>query len=296
MAQFVVADDTGSPAGALITKSPDADEETIDKYLLGGNPDSTAHARLADFAQCPTVPPCPVTPPCPTNPSAPNAPSMPPAPSAPLSPPSGELPAPLTTPLPSAQAPSALETALNLGGEPGIGFGNVPSMIGDIFSGAPTPPSTSGGPAGTYYNVPFPTTPTTGFLKLADDTSPIPRDRLIFNYSYFQDVPLTVNGMDVNRLGIGFEKTLFSDRFSVEVLMPFATTLNSDVLVSGYNLTNANAVEFGDVTVWLKALFARTETWAVSGGMGVMAPTAPALSVSILGSPNPPSQPSVANA
>jgi hypothetical protein len=175
----------------------------------------------------------------------------------------------------------SLASAFEGGGVGGPSFGNVPAMIGDIFSGSPTLPQSGSGPLGVFNNVPFPTTPTTGFLKLADDTSPIPRDRLIVDYSFFQNVPLTNNGLNVNRFALGFEKTI-GDRFSIEVVAPFASTLNSDVFVDtpGDQL-NSNDVEFGDVTMWLKALLYKGPTYGISAGLGVMAPTAKALTVSL---------------
>lgn len=177
---------------------------------------------------------------------------------------------------------SSLASAFEGGGVGGPSFGNVPAMIGDIFSGSPTLPQSGAGPQGVFNNVPFPTTPTTGFLKLADDTSPIPRDRLIFDYSYFQNVPLTQGGINVNRFALGFEKTIGSDRFSIEVIAPFATTLNSDVFVNTPgDQINQTDTEFGDVTIWLKYLLYKGDTYGISGGLGVMAPTAKALTVSL---------------
>lgn len=46
-----------------------------------------------------------------------------------------------------------------------------------------------------------------GRLKLTENTSPIPQDRVFVNYSYFDDTPLFPGGVNVNRVAPGFEKT-----------------------------------------------------------------------------------------
>ncbi len=63
-------------------------------------------------------------------------------------------------------------------------------------------------------------------MKLSENTSPIPRDRVFVNYSYFDNVPLQQGGVDVNRFVPGFEKTFFNGITSVEVRAPMASTLD----------------------------------------------------------------------
>ena len=43
-----------------------------------------------------------------------------------------------------------------------------------------------------------------GRTKIADDNNPMPRDRLIFNFDYFNNVPLIDGGFDVYRYNLGF--------------------------------------------------------------------------------------------
>lgn len=109
-----------------------------------------------------------------------------------------------------------------------------------------------------------------GRTKIADDNNPLPRDRFIFNYDYFSNVPLTANGWDVHRFSPGFEKTFFNRMTSVEVRFPFASTLDS-AYTQGAESTNT---EFGDVHITLKALFLGGEVWNVAGGLGISVPTA----------------------
>lgn len=111
-----------------------------------------------------------------------------------------------------------------------------------------------------------------GRIKMAENTSPMPRDRVFFNYSYFNNVPLFPGGVDVNRFTPGFEKTFFDGMASFELAAPFATTLDSDIFTDA--ATDTSNMEFGNLTMALKALLYRSEYWATSVGLAVAVPTA----------------------
>lgn len=111
-----------------------------------------------------------------------------------------------------------------------------------------------------------------GRTKISEDNNPLPRDRVIFNYDYFNSVPMGTNDVNVNRICMGFEKTLLDQRASVEVRVPFATTLNSDQVAGG--ISNASKVEFGDLHLTMKALFYSGESLHLAGGLGIDLPTA----------------------
>src|SRR5262249_50623949 len=111
-----------------------------------------------------------------------------------------------------------------------------------------------------------------GLTKIFDDNSPLPRDRVIFNYDFFSRAPLTTSGVDVNRFSPGFEKTFLDRRASVEVRVPFAATLSSDVPADG--LTNTGRQELGDVHLTFKGLLYRGDALHVAAGLGVDLPTA----------------------
>ncbi len=111
-----------------------------------------------------------------------------------------------------------------------------------------------------------------GRQKIAENASPLPRDRVYVNYSYFNNTPLTNAGVDVNRVTPGFEKTFFGGDMSIEVRAPFATTLDSDLLSGG--LGDSNSTEFGNLTVYMKALLWDAGFEAISAGVGVTLPTA----------------------
>ncbi|MFL5246122.1 MAG: hypothetical protein ACJ8FY_28980 [Gemmataceae bacterium] len=111
-----------------------------------------------------------------------------------------------------------------------------------------------------------------GRTKVSDDNSPLPRDRVIFNYDYFNNVPLAAKGVDVNRFSPGFEKTFFDRLISIEVRVPFASTLSSDIIANG--LGNQESTEFGDVHLTLKGLLYGSDRLNIAGGLGIGLPTA----------------------
>lgn len=109
-----------------------------------------------------------------------------------------------------------------------------------------------------------------GRTKIADDNNPLPRDRFIFNYDYFNNVPLTANGWNVQRVSPGFEKTFFHQMTSIEVRFPFASTLDSN-FTQGMESSN---VEFGNINVTLKGLLYASSRLNVAAGLGLSLPTA----------------------
>lgn len=114
--------------------------------------------------------------------------------------------------------------------------------------------------------------PGTGRLKIAENNSPIPRDRVFLNYSYFDDVRLGRDSIDVKRIVPGLERTFFDERMSLTVQLPFASTLNSDITLDG--ATDGRTTEFGNVNLVLKAVLHETPRCLWSGGLQVALPTA----------------------
>ena len=116
-----------------------------------------------------------------------------------------------------------------------------------------------------------------GFVKLSENVSPLPRDRVYFNYSYFHNALIGDLRNDVNRFTPGIEKTFADGWTSIEVRTPFAATLASSQTTDPNDpcgLTNSQDVEFGNMSVISKTVFALGRTWAWTGGMQVMLPTA----------------------
>ncbi len=116
-----------------------------------------------------------------------------------------------------------------------------------------------------------------GRTTISDDNSPLPRDRVIFDYDLFNNVPLSTRGVDVNRFSVGIEKTFFDGQMSLEVRLPFAATLSDDVHSDGS--TSSDQAELGDLNLTLKALVYRSTTIAVASGLGIALPTGDNLTV-----------------
>ncbi len=116
-----------------------------------------------------------------------------------------------------------------------------------------------------------------GFVKLVENTSPIPRDRVYFNYSYFHNANISAERADINRFVPGFEKTFFDQWTSIEIRTPFAATLsNTQQVQAGAcgGLSEYRDIEFGNMSVIFKSFLMQRETWGITGGMQVMLPTA----------------------
>jgi hypothetical protein len=111
-----------------------------------------------------------------------------------------------------------------------------------------------------------------GRVKIAENNSPIPRDRVFHNYSFFNNVPLTSTGVDVNRFVPGFEKTFCGGIGSIELRFPFASTLDSEIVAGGAAATDE--VEFGNISIPLKVLLFQNDCVALAAGLQVSLPTA----------------------
>jgi len=124
-----------------------------------------------------------------------------------------------------------------------------------------------------YYVIDVPTPGgAVGRMKIAENTSPMPRDRLIFNYSFFDNVPLYPGGVGVNRFTPGFEKTFFDGMASFEMKMPMAVTLDSNLIQDGP--TDLSHGEFGNMALTFKMLMLKRANWAYSLGLTMTVPTA----------------------
>ncbi len=208
-----------------------------------------------------------VCPPCPPQyeaaaPAAPTPAVPQPAPGA--APPArpGEAAAPVAP-------PEALASAIS---PPGGTLSTAPNMIGDLFGGSSV--------WGSYYSsleddfiIPNPANGgVVGRTKIAENTSALPQDRLIFNYSYFDRAPLFPGGVQVHRFTPGIEKTFFNGMASLELKVPMASTLDSTVLADGG--TDLSHGEFGNMMITPKVLLTHTDNFAAALGMSISVPTA----------------------
>jgi hypothetical protein len=154
----------------------------------------------------------------------------------------------------------------------------LPSMFGDFFA-VGTLQATLQVPDGTSQmgNIPY-GGGAVGRVKIAENNSPIPRDRFIFNYNFFNDV--TGIG-DVNRYEFGYEHTFFNESSSVEVAIPFASTLDANqfaeaMVPSGTPFgagRGATDTRFGDLNITLKTILFEGDDCLIAGGLGMTFPT-----------------------
>ncbi|MEX2138193.1 MAG: hypothetical protein WD894_02945 [Pirellulales bacterium] len=121
-----------------------------------------------------------------------------------------------------------------------------------------------------------------GTSKLAENCSPLPRDRVYFNYSMFDDTPLLPSGQDVHRFSPGVEKTFWNALASVEMRFPFAATINPDLVLTDGGIAADDDVVFGNISTIFKGLLYQNEVFAFSTGLQVAVPTAPSLNVSLI--------------
>lgn len=117
-----------------------------------------------------------------------------------------------------------------------------------------------------------------GRMKIAENTSPIPRDRVFLNYSGFFNTPLAPGGVDVHRFVPGFEKTIFNGLASWEMRFPFASTIDTNFVAGGIN--SDGYVKYGNMSATYKMLLSASDTFLVSGGVQVALPTGSDINVS----------------
>jgi len=110
-----------------------------------------------------------------------------------------------------------------------------------------------------------------GRIKITEDLSPIPQDRLIFNYNYFHNVPSGNMKFPINRFTPGFEKTFFNKLMSFEMRLPMAVTMDTNL--KSDDSTSLRSGQVGDLTMTLKALLLRRNKFLMTGGMTITAPT-----------------------
>lgn len=126
---------------------------------------------------------------------------------------------------------------------------------------------------GVRMSVPTPSAGTagTGRAKISESGSPLPQDRVFFNYGFFNNANVTNRGHDVNRMTAGFEWA-FEDWVSLELRAPFASSIDNVVTVGGPN--SGSDVQMGTMSVNGKLLIYRSDNFLTSAGLGVTLPTA----------------------
>jgi len=114
--------------------------------------------------------------------------------------------------------------------------------------------------------------------RISKNSSVLPADRLIFSYQHFHNA-LAVesthpaaggsrHALNLDRLTIGFEKTFFNGRSSIDVRLPVNSRF--DVATTDLELTNGR---LGNTSLLLKHLYFETDTISLGIGLGIDAPT-----------------------
>lgn len=148
----------------------------------------------------------------------------------------------------------------------------TPNMIGSGLMNAPRP-TLQLSPAALAI-IYFPNE----VINVADNNSPLPRDRAAFSYNGYDDYiaaqSLIANGaaqdIDIHSYKFIYERTVMNGSASFQVIIPFSYTMSSDQ--TGANFLNRDT-EIGNVAVAAKVLLVERQNLAVSAGLQVELPT-----------------------
>lgn len=110
-------------------------------------------------------------------------------------------------------------------------------------------------------------------FKVTDNLSPLPQDRVFFNYHHFHNAVYDVNGVrqDVNRYTLGLERTYLDQTISFEARMPFTGGLDAAQVVG---MEDPLTSELGDLALTAKAFLWQWRSLKFAAGMAITLPTA----------------------
>src|SRR5436190_168535 len=147
-----------------------------------------------------------------------------------------------------------------------VGLASVPNMFGDLAGATSTllvRDIAAGKPsrlASGSFSLPI-AGGGSRIGKISENDSPIPRDRVFFNYNHFQNVfqlsetpiappgPTLIRQEPIDRYTLGAEKTFLDGWTSVEVRMPLTGSIDAQLPSVGFSGGNV-----GNLTVVLKSL------------------------------------------
>jgi len=124
-------------------------------------------------------------------------------------------------------------------------------------------------------------------LNISENNSPLPRNRTYVSYRHFNNISETNvvgfrNALEIDQLLIGVEKSFHDGLFSLEVRLPISRQLTSDlaVIIDEANpsrntvpLTDRD-VDLGNLSVVAKVILLQRKRFILTGGLGVLIPTA----------------------
>ncbi len=149
-------------------------------------------------------------------------------------------------------------------------YSATPSMVGDFFGGSFVGGSFEQSQAAG--GIPVVLAGGANRFKVAENVSPIPRDRIFFNYNHFHNAIRDLNGpnQSIDRFTFGAEKTLFNRLASVELRLPFAAGLDSD---QDFDNPVTRGTELGNLGLSLKFNLLSGDDWIIAAGSTLTVPT-----------------------
>ena len=169
---------------------------------------------------------------------------------------------------PAANTIAATSLAATTGSRGGL---DAPNMLGDLPGFGATVIVDPDGPGGSP-GVPY-TVPSAGLrrFKVTENVSPIPQDRVFFNYNHFDDALQASATSDTyfDRYIFGGEKTFIDGLFSIEMRI-----LIGDGFDSTQTAARERGTEFGDLQFAFKSLLYSSNNLFVGGGTTLSVPTA----------------------
>jgi hypothetical protein len=162
----------------------------------------------------------------------------------------------------------------------GVRLASVPNMFGDLAMTTATAFFFSQREDSFVSSIDIPTSQSIRSAKIAENDTPIPVDRIFFNYNHFHNLfevrelelfsgtPPIIRQEPLDRFTVGFEKTFFDGLASVELRMPFNGTYDTQLENSGIDGGNV-----GNLAVVLKGLMYDDGMTAVGAGVALSTPT-----------------------
>ncbi len=186
---------------------------------------------------------------------------------------------------------------------PGDASGSLASASGAAAATAPVAPGLLGDSISPFYtyvsgsalsSVSIPLLNTANRFKISSNQSPLPTDRVFFNYQFFNDVaqvtkspgfllpanafPTTRHKYDFNQYTIGGEKTWNCKTRSIQIQVPIITTLGATIpgfiSTPASGLPGGNDAQLGNISLIYKRLLYRDQRKAFSWGLAMQLPTA----------------------
>jgi hypothetical protein len=218
------------------------------------------------------------------------------APTSPLTPSPLAAAAPPTTA--AAVPPTFARRAGTFGTLAGLSGGSQPVMIGDLGPLSqiqrvginatrlppPFPPPTSPPPPAANRSTML--YPTLRVLKISENQSPRPQDRIFYSFNFFDGVNDSINtrlnsptnNMRVFRHIFGVEKTFNDARDSVGLRLPLNTISADSRLFDPLGQFGGTSTSLGDLNIFFKHIVLENQETGslLSGGLAVTAPTGPA--------------------